>query len=140
VDLLLGPRKRAGKRASANVFPDSISVLFEIADRWVAYFVVFSLYTNSKKLFSTGRTKDKTVTAEKKAENPAATTPAKGASEVNIKCLNGIKVFSMLWIMLGHTYTVGLAKNPWVNPFAQADVSSAALLRALLQTLIAYFL
>lgn len=44
--------------------------------------VIFSVYTNSRGLF-----------AVRKSSNP-------------LECLNGIRVLSMLWIMLLHTFTV----------------------------------
>lgn len=57
----------------------------------------FSLYTNGKKLLSTEK------------------TPG------NIGCINGIRFFSISWVVLGHTFYVG-SFVPWDNPFAVADL------------------
>ena len=50
----------------------------------------FSIYTNGKKLLGT-----------KKVEG-------------NIDCLNGIRFFSMCWVVLGHTFYV-ISLTPWSN-------------------------
>ena len=50
----------------------------------------FSLYTNGKKLIGT-----------KKVEG-------------NIDCINGIRFFSMCWVVLGHTFYV-ISLTPWSN-------------------------
>ncbi|TRY72279.1 hypothetical protein TCAL_08592 [Tigriopus californicus] len=63
----------------------------------VKVLLCFSLYTNGSKLFNTDRTKQ------------------------NIECINGLRVFSMVWVILGHTYWVGGA-IPWQNPFGVGDI------------------
>ena len=61
------------------------------------FLLCFSIYTNGKKLISA-----------KKVEG-------------NIDCLNGIRFFSMAWVVLGHSfYVVGL--TPWTNPFETLNV------------------
>jgi hypothetical protein len=57
----------------------------------------FSLYTNGRKLLSTTK------------------------SEGNIDCINGIRFFSMAWVVLGHSFYV-VSLSPWDNPFDIFDV------------------
>lgn len=57
-----------------------------------SYIVAFSLISNSKKLFSTK------------------------VGEDNISCINGLKVISMIWVILGHRFTVN-ALLPNINNF-----------------------
>lgn len=46
--------------------------------------IAFSVYTNGKKIFATKRTK----------------------SEYTMECLNGIRVFSALWVMYAHAHVM----------------------------------
>ena len=61
-------------------------------------FLCFSLYTNGKKLLGT-----------KKVEG-------------NIDCLNGIRFFSMSWVVLGHSWYI-ISLTPWTNQLAVNYVS-----------------
>ena len=65
----------------------------------VKFLLCFSAYTNGSKLFSTSNTPQ------------------------NIDCINGLRVLSMGWVIMGHTYYIGAAQLPWDNPFAIADVT-----------------
>eukprot|EP00095_Tigriopus_kingsejongensis_P011127 maker-scaffold645_size120276-snap-gene-0.39 protein:Tk11127 transcript:maker-scaffold645_size120276-snap-gene-0.39-mRNA-1 annotation:"nuclear pore complex protein nup93" len=65
--------------------------------RPVKVMLCFSLYTNGGKLFNTEKTKS------------------------NIDCINGLRVFSMAWVIFGHTYWVA-GGIPWENPFAIGDM------------------
>ncbi|XP_044747810.1 nose resistant to fluoxetine protein 6-like [Coccinella septempunctata] len=47
-------------------------------------FLAFSMYTNSGKLFSISKNNNQ------------------------LECLNGLKFYSMLWVLVGHTYSLGL--------------------------------
>ena len=65
----------------------------------VKFLLCFSLYGNGKKLFSTKK------------------------SAGTIGCINGIRFFSMAWVVLGHSFYSGTL-IPWKNTFAIADVST----------------
>lgn len=53
---------------------------------------IFSMYTNGQKLFSC---------KQNNLSNPMDV----------IECLNGIRVLSIIWIVLGHTYSMA-----WITP------------------------
>ena len=63
----------------------------------VKFLLCFSLYGNGKKLLSTKK------------------------SAGTIGCINGIRFFSMAWVVLGHSFYSGTL-IPWKNTFAIADV------------------
>ena len=67
----------------------------------VKFLMCFSLYTNGKKLLNTKK------------------------SAGTIDCINGIRFFSMAWVVLGHSFYSGTL-IPWKNTFAVADVKCNA--------------
>jgi hypothetical protein len=61
-------------------------------------FVVFSLYTNGKKLLGTHCEND------------------------NLKCLNGIRVLTMVWVIVGHLFIIRINASNTNNLYVLTEV------------------
>jgi len=69
-------------------------------DIWSRLFLCFSIYTNGRKLLNTS------------------------SSKGSINCLNGLKFFSMSWVVMGHAWYIPGTLQPWTDSIDVAELFS----------------